>query len=220
MGSRTSDSPAGEMTGISAAADEHYLPESVERSAKILVVGSFGVGKTTLIGSVSEIDPLRTEELMTDASTGIDDLAGLPEKQTTTVAMDFGRITLTERVVLYMFGMPGQSRFWDPWAGLAEGAVGALVLVDTRRLDASFEVLDQLELQAEHLPYAVAVNVFPDSRRYEPAELRKAMDLLPDTPVLECDARDRASSVRALADLTRYALDRRRERLGLTSSPA
>jgi uncharacterized protein len=206
MGSRSSYSQVQEATGISAAADEHYLPESVEQSAKILVVGSFGVGKTTLIGSVSEIDPLRTEELMTDASKGIDDLAGLPDKVTTTVALDFGRITLTERVVLYMFGMPGQSRFWDPWAGLAEGAVGALILVDPRRLEASFEVLNQLELQAEHLPYAVAVNLFPRSPQYEPRELREAMDLLPHTPVLQCDARDRASSVRALADLTRYAL--------------
>jgi uncharacterized protein len=206
MGSRSSYSQVQEATGISAAADEHYLPESVEQSAKILVVGSFGVGKTTLIGSVSEIDPLRTEELMTDASKGIDDLAGLPDKVTTTVALDFGRITLTERVVLYMFGMPGQSRFWDPWAGLAEGAVGALILVDPRRLEASFEVLNQLELQAEHLPYAVAVNLFPGSPQYEPGELREAMDLLPHTPVLQCDARDRSSSVRALADLTRYAL--------------
>lgn len=206
MGSRSSNSLVQDLTGVSAAADEHYLPESVEQSAKILVVGSFGVGKTTLIGAVSEIEPLRTEELMTRASVGIDDLAGLPDKETTTVALDFGRITLTERVVLYMFGMPGQSRFWDPWAGLAEGAIGALVLVDTRRLEASFEVLNQMEVQAPNLPYAVAVNLFPGSPRYEPGELRGAMDLLPRTPVLECNAHDRASSVRALADLTRYAL--------------
>ncbi len=206
MGSASLHSPAREMPGSYAAADRHYLPDSIERSAKILVVGSFGVGKTTLIGSVSEISPLRTEEVMTAASIGTDDLAGLPGKETTTVAMDFGRITLTERTVLYLFGMPGQQRFWNPWAGLAEGAVGALVLVDTRRLAASFDVIDQLELQADQLPFAVAVNLFPGSPPCGEGELREAMDLLPQTPVLRCDARDRASSIRALAGLTRYAL--------------
>jgi signal recognition particle receptor subunit beta len=206
VGYRSSYSPVREAAGNSAAADEHYLPDTVERSAKILVVGSFGVGKTTLIGSVSEIEPLRTEELMTTASIGTDDLAGLPGKETTTVAMDFGRITLTRQTVLYMFGMPGQRRFWNPWAGLAIGAIGALVLVDTRRVEDSFDVLNQLELQADQLPFAVAINRFPGSPQYAEAELREAMDLLPQTPVLQCDARDRASSIRALAGLTMYAL--------------
>ena len=191
---------------MSATPAERYLPGTVKRPAKILVVGSFGVGKTTLIGSVSEIVPLRTEETMTVASMGIDDLAGLEDKTTTTVAMDFGRLTLNPHMVLYMFGMPGQRRFWDLWDGLADGAVGALVLVDTRRLEGCFEVLDQLELRKDNLPFAVAVNVFPDSRQHATEELRKALDLLPETPIVYCDARDSASSVGALIALTAYAL--------------
>lgn len=191
---------------VSVTSDERYLPGTVRRSAKILVVGSFGVGKTTLVDSVSEIVPLRTEETMTVASMGIDDLAGLEDKTTTTVAMDFGRITLNPDVVLYLFGMPGQRRFWDLWDGLADGAVGALVLVDTRRLEGSFEVLDQLELRKDSLPFAVAVNVFPDSHQHSTEELRRALDLLPETPIAHCDARDRASSVNALIALTAYAL--------------
>jgi signal recognition particle receptor subunit beta len=191
---------------VSSTSGKRYLPGTIRRPAKILVVGSFGVGKTTLIGSVSEIVPLRTEETMTVASMGIDDLAGLEDKTTTTVAMDFGRITLNPHVVLYLFGTPGQRRFWDLWDGLADGAVGALVLVDTRRLEGSFEVLDQLELRKENLPFAVAVNVFPDSRQHSTEELRQALDLLPETPIVHCDARDRNSAVDALIALTAYAL--------------
>ncbi|MGH3158758.1 MAG: GTP-binding protein [Streptosporangiaceae bacterium] len=191
---------------VFASSAERYLPGTVRRSTKILVVGSFGVGKTTLIGSASEIVPLRTEETMTVASAGVDDLAGLQDKLTTTVAMDFGRITLSPQVVLYLFGAPGQRRFWDLWDGLADGAAGVLVLVDTRRLEGSFEVLDQLELRKDNLPFAVAVNVFPDSRQHTAAELRQALDLLPETPIVHCDARDRRSSVDALIALTAYAL--------------
>ena len=187
---------------VSAGSNDRYLPATVQQSVKILIVGAFGVGKTTLVGSVSEIEPLRTEEMMTEASIGVDDLAGVGTKTTTTVAMDFGRITLTPEVVLYLFGTPGQRRFWDLWDGLAEGALGVLVMVDTRRLEDSFDVLEQLELRG--LPFAVAINQFPDSEQYEPDEIRGALDLLPDTPVVICDARERSSSINALISLVEF----------------
>ena len=187
---------------VSAGSPDRYLPPTVQQSVKILIVGAFGVGKTTLVGSVSEIEPLRTEELMTEASVGIDDLVGVSTKTTTTVAMDFGRITLSPELVLYLFGTPGQRRFWDLWDGLAEGALGVLVMVDTRRLEDSFDVLEQLELRG--LPFAVAINQFPDSEKYEADEIRSALDLLPDTPVVVCDARQRRSSVDALISLVEF----------------
>jgi signal recognition particle receptor subunit beta len=180
-----------------------HLAPTVARSVKVLVVGAFGVGKTTLIGAVSEIDPLRTEERITTASVGID--PGLPNKETTTVAMDFGRITVTEDIALYLFGTPGQRRFWDLWAGLADGAVGALVMIDTRHLEDSFEVLDQLELRTK-IPFAVVVNQFPDSPNYPLERVRAALDLLPETPIVECDARDRQSAVLTLITLVEHAM--------------
>jgi signal recognition particle receptor subunit beta len=189
-----------------SASSERYVASTVAQSVKILVVGAFGVGKTTLIGSVSEIAPLRTEETMTSASVGVDSLAGLDDKATTTVAMDFGRITVTPEVVLYLFGTPGQRRFWDLWEGLAEGAVGALVIIDTRRIEDSFEVFDQLEMRTG-IPFAVAVNEFSDAPRYAPEQLREALDLLPETPIVMCDARHRESSAQALITLVEHALD-------------
>ncbi|KAF4409679.1 MULTISPECIES: ATP/GTP-binding protein [Streptomyces] len=193
------------MVSGSSAEDHRYLPDSVEQAVKLLVVGAFGVGKTTLIGSVSEIAPLRTEETMTAASIGVDDLAGLAAKTTTTVAMDFGRVTLNPRLALYLFGTPGQRRFWDLWEGLAEGALGVLVIVDTRRLEDSFEVLEQLELRG--LPFAVAVNHFPDTPRHHTVEnLRQALDLLEETPVVMCDARQRRASLDALITLVEYVM--------------
>jgi signal recognition particle receptor subunit beta len=182
-----------------------YVSPTVAQSVKILVVGAFGVGKTTLIGSVSEIPPLRTEETMTAASIGVDSLSGLDGKTTTTVAMDFGRITVTADTVLYLFGTPGQRRFWDLWEGLAEGAVGVLVLVDTRRIEDSFEVLDQLELRTA-TPFAVAVNQFPGAPQHNPEELRDALDLLPQTPIVLCDARSKDSAAGALITLVEHAL--------------
>lgn len=195
---------------MDSESSDRYVNSTVEQSVKILVVGAFGVGKTTLIGSVSEITPLRTEETMTAASVGVDSVAGLDSKTTTTVAMDFGRITISPEIVLYLFGTPGQKRFWNLWEGLSEGSVGALVIVDPRRIEDSFEVFDQLELRTR-IPFAVAVNEFPDSPRYDPEQLREALDLLPETPIVYCDARTRESSANALITLVKHALEVRKQ---------
>jgi len=175
-------------------------------SVKVVVAGGFGTGKTTLVGSVSEIPPLTTEEVLTQASVGVDDVTGVEGKTETTVALDFGRITISPDVVLYLFGTPGQDRFWFMWDELAQGAVGAIVLVDTRRLATSFAAIDYFERRG--IPFVAAVNRFFNECLYTEAEIRSALELHPTVPLLWCDARDRSSSKLALIALVRHAMSR------------
>jgi signal recognition particle receptor subunit beta len=186
-----------------------FAPTSAQRKAastKIVIAGGFGVGKTTLVGSVSEIQPLRTEALVTNESEGVDDLAAVPAKSTTTVAMDFGRLTLAEDIVLYLFGTPGQRRFWFMWDDLCLGAIGAIVLVDTARLDESFSPLDYFEHKG--LPFIVAVNQFEGVQQYSLDEIANALALPPEVPIIAIDARDRESAKSALLRVTEYALQK------------
>ncbi|MBW4717572.1 GTP-binding protein [Saccharothrix obliqua] len=178
----------------------------VPTPVKIVIAGGFGTGKTTMVNAVSEIPPLHTEELLTEAGVGVDDVLGLEQKETTTVALDFGRITINPEVVLYLFGTPGQNRFWFMWDELAYGAIGAVILVDTRRLDSSFPSIDFFERRG--IPFIIAVNCFEGAHLYEVEEVRRALDVEKGIPLVLCDARDRESAKTVLVNLIQHTMDR------------
>ncbi|MEU3064808.1 ATP/GTP-binding protein [Streptomyces subrutilus] len=202
MGSAVSDQP---VIADEPAQSWQYDRSRAPVAVKVLVAGGFGVGKTTFVSSVSEITPLRTEAVMTEASLPTDDLSATPDKRTTTVAMDFGRITLDDDLVLYVYGTPGQERFWFMWDDLVRGAIGGIVLADTRRLRDSFPALDYFESCG--LPYAVAVNHFEGTRSYEPEDVREALSVPAHVPVVIMDARSRRTVVESLLTLVAHALD-------------
>jgi len=178
--------------------------QKLPTALKILIAGGFGVGKTTMVGSVSETQPLQTEEILTEEGVGIDDISGVEGKRTTTVAMDFGRITISDDLVLYLFGTPGQDRFWFVWDELTIGALGAVVIADTRRLADCFPSINYFEQKGT--PFVVAVNCFEGARRYALEEVQLALNLDPDVPVILCDVRRREDSKEILIALLEYAM--------------